>query len=296
MQIGFIGLGNMGGRIAARLLQADHQLVVHDVKETATAPLVERGARVAGSPKEVASLAEVVMLCLPTPTAVAETVCGESGVANGTAVRIVIDLSTSGPTTSRQIAQALDQRGVALLDAPVSGGTRGAEQGTLSVMTAGKEEALAQVRPLLETFGKHIFHLGVEPGLGQTMKLVNNTLTAASVLASFEGLVLGAKAGLDPQQMLDVINVSSGRSFATLEKIPQCVLHRNFPLRFTTDLLLKDVTLCLDEAEKLGVPMWVSSAVRQYLSFAVGRGDGPKDYAHVIKHLESWANVEFGKA
>jgi len=128
------------------------------------------------------------------------------------------------------------------------------------------------------------------------MKIVNNTLCAVSIVASCETLVYGAKAGLDPKTMLDVINVSSGRSFATQEKVPQCILNREFPTRFTTDLLHKDIKLCMEEAEKLGVPMTVSPAARQFLAFAISQGDGPRDYAHIIRHIEGWAGQEFGHA
>jgi 3-hydroxyisobutyrate dehydrogenase len=128
------------------------------------------------------------------------------------------------------------------------------------------------------------------------MKIVNNTLCAVSIVASCETLVYGAKAGLDPQTMLDVINVSSGRSFATQEKIPQCIVNREFPTRFTTDLLHKDIKLCMEEAEKLGVPMTVSPAARQFLAFAISQGDGPRDYANIIRHIEGWAGQEFGQA
>jgi 3-hydroxyisobutyrate dehydrogenase len=142
--------------------------------------------------------------------------------------------------------------------------------------------------------GKNLFYLGAGHGLGQTMKIINNTLCAVGMVASCEALVFGAKAGLDSSTMLDILNVSSGRSFATLEKIPQCILNRDFPMRFTTELIHKDIKLCIEEAEKLGVTMWVSPAARQFLSFAISQGDGPKDYAHTIKHFEKWAGTQFG--
>ena len=169
------------------------------------------------------------------------------------------------------------------------------EKGTLAVMPAGPSYAYEEVEPLLRVLGKNIFYLGADPSLGQTLKIINNTLYATSMVASLEALVYGVKAGLDAKTMLDVINVSSGRSFATLERIPQCVLDRNFPVRFTTELLHKDVKMCIDEAEKLGAPMMVSPAARQFLAFAMTQGDGDKDNVFTIRHFEQWAGVQFGK-
>jgi 3-hydroxyisobutyrate dehydrogenase len=188
----------------------------------------------------------------------------------------------------------LQRRNIVLIGAPVSGGTANAEKGTLAVMAAGPEAAFHAVEPLLRAIGKNIFYLGADPSLGQTLKIINNTLYATSMIASCEALVYGVKAGLDAQTMLDVINASSGRSFATLERIPQCVLDRSFPVRFTTALLHKDVKMCMDEAEKLGVPMHVNPAARQFLAFAISQGDGDKDNVFPIRHIEAWAGAQFG--
>lgn len=291
MKIGFLGLGNMGGRMVTRLLDAGHELIVHDLSAEACDRLVKRGARSACGAAEIAAECELVFLCLPSPAAVTQVV---GQLVGGGKVGTVVDFSTSGPSNARDNAAALAAKGIDFLDAPVSGGTTGAEKGALSIMTSGKTATLERVRPYLDVLGSKIFHMGEEPGLGQAMKVVNNMLCAAATLASFEGLVLGVKLGLDPRYMLEVLNASSGRSFATQEKIPQCILDRSFPMRFTTELMLKDVALCVDEGEKLGIPMWMGSTARQYLAFAVAQGDGPKDYAHVIEHLENWAGVEFG--
>ncbi|HEY9279163.1 MAG TPA: NAD(P)-dependent oxidoreductase, partial [Eoetvoesiella sp.] len=215
-------------------------------------------------------------------------------IIDGTAVRIVVDLSTTGPTIATEVADQLQARNIAFLGSPVSGGTVAAEHGTLAVMPAGPEAAFKEVESILRVIGKNIFYLGPDPSLGQTMKIINNTLYAVSMIASCEALVFGVKAGLDAKAMLDVINASSGRSFATLERIPQCVLHRDFPLRFTTELLHKDVKLCIEEAERLGAPMMVSPAARQFLAFAITQGDGDKDNVFPIRHFEQWAGVQFG--
>jgi 3-hydroxyisobutyrate dehydrogenase len=217
-------------------------------------------------------------------------------VAQGSAVRIVVDLSTTGPSVTKEIETLLKARNISMIGAPVSGGTVAAEKGTLAVMPAGPEDTYKEIEPLLRVIGKNIFYLGADPSLGQTMKIINNTLYATSMVASCEALVYGVKAGLDSKTMLDVLNVSSGRSFATLERIPQCVLDRSFPVRFTTELLHKDIKMCIDEAEKLGVPMLVSPAARQFLAFAITQGDGQQDNVYPIRHFEQWAGVQFGEA
>src|SRR5690606_8400391 len=285
MKIGLIGVGNIGRHFGNRLLAAGHELIVHDRSAEAQQRLVRQGALGADSARDLASRAEIVLLCLPVPRAVVEVA---AEVAEGSRVRLVIDLSTTGPSAAREAEALLSARRIALLGAAVSGGTVAAERGTLAVMPSGPESAYREVEALLHVLGKNVFYLGADPTLGQTMKIINNTLYAASLVAASEALVYGVKAGLDPQTMLDVLNVSSGRSFATQERIPQCVLDRGFPLRFTTELLHKDVKLCIDEAEKLGVPMQVGPAARQFLAFAITQGDGAKDNACVIQHIEKW--------
>jgi 3-hydroxyisobutyrate dehydrogenase len=293
MKIGLIGLGNMGYHFGCRFLAAGYALTVYDNNPAALAKLEEKGAQLASSPRAVADEVEVVLLCLPTPTVVQEVVNGDDGVLKGHTVKVIVDLSTTGPSMTDELAQTATLLQVKWIGSPVSGGTTGAQNGTLTLMASGEETTFTEVKPLLSVLGQNIFYLGAAPGLGQTMKLVNNTLCAVSIVASCETLVYGAKAGLDPTTMLEVLNVSSGRSFATQEKIPQCILNRDFPMRFSTDLLHKDIKLCMQEAEKLGVPMTVSPAARQFLAFAISQGDGPKDYAHVIKHIEAWAGHEF---
>ncbi len=294
MQIGFIGLGTMGQRMARRLLDHGQRLAVYDTNPASVAALTAQGATAAASPAELASRADLVLCSLPSPAVVEAVLTGPGGVIEGTAARIVVDLSTTGAAATRAIAAKLAAAGKTLLDAPVSGGPSGAAAGTLSMMISGDEAAYAEADPVLRIIGKTHFYLGAQSGLGQTMKLVNNMLTATSTIAAYEALVFGAKAGLDAKTMLDVLNVSSGRSFGTEVKIKECILDRSFPMRFTTEMLHKDVRLGLAEAEALGVPMSVIPAVRQFLAFAISQGDGPKDYAEVIKHIEGWAGVQFG--
>jgi 3-hydroxyisobutyrate dehydrogenase-like beta-hydroxyacid dehydrogenase len=292
--LGFIGLGRMGGPMAGRLLDAGFALAVYDVEEAAMAPLLARGARGAGSPEQVASIAEIVLASLPTPWVVRDVALGPRGVVAGSKVKAFIDLSTTGPRVATDIAQGLAAKGIVAIDAPVSGGVTGAREGTLAVMTSGPPDWLARLQPMLRVFGK-VFLVGSRPGMGQTMKLANNLLSAAALAVTSEAMVMGVKAGLDPEVMLDVINAGSGRNSATQDKFPRSVLPRTFDFGFTHELLHKDIKLCLEEAEALGVPMWVGNAVCQLLALAkVTQGKGA-DITTIVKCVEQWAGVEVKK-
>jgi len=293
IKIGLIGVGNIGQHFANRLIAAGYELFIYDANAEALIRLQKNGAIALGSAKEVADTVETVLLCLPIPKIVIDVA---TEVAQGSQIKVLLDLSTTGPTATKEVYSIMQRNGITMVGAPVSGGTVAAENGTLAIMASGLEKTFKQVEIILKVLGKNIFYLGEDPSLGQTMKIINNTLYATSMIASCEALVYGVKAGLDSKTMLDVLNVSSGRSFATLERIPQCVLDRSFPLRFTTELLHKDVKMCMDEAEKLGVPMLVNPAARQFLAFSISQGDGPKDNVVPIRHIEQWANVQFGEA
>ena len=293
MKLGLIGVGNIGQHFAARILAAGQDLVVFDLNRDAIQRCQDQGADTADSVVDLASRVERVLLCLPMPAAVKSVV---SQVMDGTSMHSLIDLSTTGPSVTKEIADMLSPKGISFVSAPVSGGTVAAKNGTLAVMAAGNQATFEAIEPILKMIGKNIFYLGADPTMGQTMKIINNTLYATSMLASCEALVYGVKAGLDPQTMLDVVNVSSGRSFATMERIPASALDRSFPVRFTTELLHKDIKMCLEEAEKIGAPMMVNQAARQFLAFLLTQGYGGKDNIASIQQFEQWAGVEFGKA
>ena len=291
MHIGFIGLGRMGGHMAGRLLDAGHTLTVFDVSDHAVRSLTGRGAASAESPRAVADAAEVVFASLPSPAIVQETALGPDGVVRGARIKTFVDLSTTGPRVSGLVAKALAQKKIQSLDAPVSGGVKGARDGTLAVMVGGPESAFDALRPVLSVFGK-LFFMGETPGSGQTMKLVNNLLAACSIAVTSEGMAMGEKAGLDPRLMIDVLNVSTGRSSATQDKWPRSVLPRTFDYGFATGLCFKDVRLCLEEAEAMGVPMVVGSAVRQYVSITNQLFGADSDFTCMAKVVEGWAGVE----
>ncbi len=290
-RIGFIGVGMMGGRMAARLLDAGFELVVYDTSEDALAPLLARGAQRAASPAAVASSVETVLASLPTPAVVRAVALGENGVAAGSRVKTFVDLSTTGPRVAIEVAKGLAAKGIAGVDAPVSGGPTGAQNGTLAVMVSCASGVFAQLEPILRVLGK-TFLVGERPGMGQTMKLANNLLSATALAITSEALVMGVKAGLDPRVMLDVINAGSGRNSATQDKFPRTVLPRSFDFGFPNGLLYKDVKLCLDEGEALGVPMLVGNAVGQLLAVAKVRQGANADISTIVRCVEEWAGVE----
>jgi 3-hydroxyisobutyrate dehydrogenase-like beta-hydroxyacid dehydrogenase len=289
--IGFIGLGRMGSHMSSRLIAAGHRLVAFDVDAAALQRAVDKGAAPAKSAAEVASTADIVFASLPTPDIVERVALSEQGVIAGSRARMFVDLSTSGPRTAITVADALGMKGVIAVDAPVSGGPGGAEKGTLAIMVAASRSAVDELRPFLEVLGK-VFWVGEQPGMGQTMKLVNNLLSATAVTITSEAMVMGVKAGLDPAVMLDVINAGSGRNTATADKFPRCVLPRRFDFGFSTDLLYKDVKLCLEEGERLGVPMMVGNAVRQLMAIAKAREEPGSDITRIVCAVEDWAGVE----
>jgi 3-hydroxyisobutyrate dehydrogenase len=291
-KIGFVGLGQMGSRMAARLVESGFQVIAFDVDETALAALQQRGAVRAASALDVANQAAVILCSLPRPEIVEKVVLGEGGLIEGSAVEIVVDLSTTGPTKLIEVAAGLAAKGIVLVDAPVSGGVGGAEAGTLTLMVSGSPDARERVAPYLRALGGNIFIIGDEPGLGQKMKLVNNMLCAANAVVAFEALVIGVKGGLDADKMLEVINTSSGRSFITTDKIPQCVLPRTFPPRFATELLFKDLKLGVDEARAIDAPLRMMTEACNFIEEAMGECDSKADYASLIKYFERRAGVE----
>jgi len=290
--LGFVGVGRMGGPMAARLLDAGYRLCVYDVSAEAAAPLVARGAQLAASPAEVASAADIVLVSLPTPDVVRQVALGgNGGIINGSRVRLMIDLSTTGPGVAGEVAAQLAERRIGWVDAPVSGGVTGAKAGTLAVMVSCPKPALQEVEPILKVFGR-LFHTGEKPGLAQSAKLANNLLAATALAATSEVMAMGVKAGLDARVLIDIINASSGRNSATQDKFPRAVLPGTFDFGFATGLSYKDVRLCVEEAEALGVPMVVGGAVREMLAITKARFGADSDFTFIAKVLEEWAGVE----
>jgi 3-hydroxyisobutyrate dehydrogenase len=245
--VGVVGLGNMGGRIARRLVDGGEDVVGFDLDAARAA---DAGARAAASLSEVASAADVVLLSLPDSPAIEAVIDAlEDDLREG---QVVVDLSTAAPASTIAIHERLAARGVAYLDAGISGGAAGAEAGTLTIMAGGEAEALDAVRPVLAHFAATVHHMGAS-GSGHVAKLINNFLNAVSLAATAEAMVAGRKAGLDLRQLLEVINASSGVNFATLNRFPRIVEGDYLEGGLTSDLMAKDVMLYLDLARELGV-------------------------------------------
>jgi 3-hydroxyisobutyrate dehydrogenase-like beta-hydroxyacid dehydrogenase len=292
LTLGFIGLGRMGAPMASRLVEAGYTVTVYDTAAAAVNAQMAKGAMAARSPLEVADQAEIVFASLPTPEIVEKVALGPNGVSSGKRVRVFVDLSTTGPRMSGKVAAGLADGGrITMLDSPVSGGVAGATKGTLTLMVAGAKVAFDELEPVLKNFGKLVY-CGVQPGLAQTLKLCNNLMSVASLAVACEALVLGTKAGLDPKLMMDVINISSGRSGASQDKVPKHILPRTFDFGFSTGLSYKDTRLCVEEAEALGVPMIMGNAARLVLTMTKAAFGPDADFTNMIRLFEGWAGVE----
>jgi 3-hydroxyisobutyrate dehydrogenase-like beta-hydroxyacid dehydrogenase len=290
-ELGFVGVGNMGLPMARRLLEAGFKLTIFDVRREPVQRLVQLGATAAASAKEVADRTETVLVSLPTPAIVRQVVLGADGAAQGSKVKRIVDLSTTGPTVSTAIGKELAAKSIVHLDSPVSGGVGGAKKGTLAVMVSGPKADYESLKPALDVIGK-VFFIGDRPGLGQTMKLCNNLMSAAAMAITAEAVVMGIKAGLDPEVMVQVINAGSGANTAIRDKVPRSVLPRTFDYGFSNALMYKDVKLCLEEAEALGVQMFVGGAVRSMWELTNSQLGGDKDLTTIFQLVERWAGVE----
>ena len=292
MKVGFIGLGHMGNPMARNLIAGGQELVVHDIDPAAAANLIELGATWADSPREVASQCGVVFTSLPGPRQVDEVALAADGLHAGAAAGMVhVDLSSNSISAVRRLAALAAQRGIGFLDAPVSGGTRGAEAATLAVMVGGDTATFEQVKPLFDLIGKNVFHLG-DVGNGTMLKLTNNILALGATVLLQECLVLGTKAGLDAQTMHKVWSASSGAGQAAA--VPR-VLARQFDNPFfSLELSAKDIGLCLEAARDLQVPMGVGSAIDQVFRRSLVKGYGNKSWFATLLTIEQEAGVDVG--
>jgi 3-hydroxyisobutyrate dehydrogenase-like beta-hydroxyacid dehydrogenase len=294
-RVGMIGTGRMGGPMAERLLKAGQRLVIFDTNDAVVQPLVALGATSARSALDVANQAETVFASLPTPDIVRQAIIRPGGALEGSRMRCFVDLSSSGAIAAAEVASALAARGIRALDAPVSGGVAGARSGKLTVMASGPRDLYDKVQPLLAQFGRVLF-VGEKPGLAQTLKLLNNLMSATAIAITSEAMAMGVKAGLDPTVMLDVLNTSSGRNSATQDKFPKHVLTRGFDFGFSAGLSFKDVRLCLEEAEALGVPMMLGGVVRQMLSITCNTYGFDTDCTSIARIVEGWSGCEIASA
>ena len=294
--LAFIGTGAMGAPMAACLLKAGFPLTVHNRTPAKAKALVDAGARWADSPAEAAAAADVVLTCLSNNEATEEVLLGRNGILKPKRVSCVIDFSTSGPETAAEIGRVLGGKDVGFVDAPVTGGTPRAATGTLTVIVSGRPEAIAAARPMLEAVGQSIFVAGPEPGQAQTVKVINNMLNYLALAATSEAMVLGVKAGLDPQLVLDVLNTGTGKNSATEVKFPKAVLPRTFAYGSTNYTVGKDLHLFLEAAERLQVKAPIATHLAD-LWQGWTDGHAKEDLTTIVRLYESAAGVEVrGKA
>jgi 3-hydroxyisobutyrate dehydrogenase-like beta-hydroxyacid dehydrogenase len=290
-QIGFVGVGVMGRPMARRLIEAGHSLIVYDRDEQAVAELAALGAHAAKSVREVADKARIVFTSLPTPAVFRQVALGDGGLIEGSGLKILVDLSTVGSRTEKEVADGLLEKGIATVDAPVSGGAAGAKKGTLAIMVAGNPAAVDEVRGLFEVLGK-VFIVGEEPGQGQLLKLLNNMLSSTAFAITSEAFVAGMRGGLDPEVMMSVINAGSGKNGATLDKFPKQVLPGTFDFGFPIGSVCKDIGLAVEECQALGVPMWVGNVARQVWNYAAMQDGTKRDMTELVKYMERWSSNE----
>ncbi|MDD5338478.1 MAG: NAD(P)-dependent oxidoreductase [Dehalococcoidales bacterium] len=291
MKIGFIGVGQMGRHMARNVMEAGYDLTIYDAVKEAAAPLLEKGAKWADTPKDMAQQCNVILSSLPTPQIVEEVVYGENGLLKGWKEGdIYVDMSTNSPSLMRKIAEDAAKKGVTVLDGPVSGGVRGAEAGSLTIMVGGNANALEKVNKALMAMGQKVVRVG-DVGCGNAAKLVNNLISLAINSISAEGFVLGVKAGIDPQVLLDIISTSTGENWCA-KQYPKTTFVGNFEPGFKISLAYKDIGLALGLGEEYGVPLPVGDAVKKDLEDTIAAGYVDKGVDAVILPLEKAAGVE----
>jgi 3-hydroxyisobutyrate dehydrogenase len=289
--LGFVGLGNIGSRVAPHLLKAGYEVAVFDLNKEAVAALVGQGARAADSPADAAKGASVVFLSLPTPGIVRSVLTAEDGVFAGAGEgTVIVDHSTIDPETAKDLAAAAAELGLAYLDAPVSGGVQGAEAGTLSVIIGGEAAAAEKVRPVVEHYAGNVFHVGPS-GSGQVIKLANNIITAVNIAALGEGLSATVNAGVDLDTAVAVLSKSSANSHVLSSYFPRTLFTEERPTGFALDFMLKDIKLFLASASKTSVPTPVSNVVGDLYRIGHRDGRGGKDFTSVVEFYEDFSGI-----
>jgi 2-hydroxy-3-oxopropionate reductase len=295
VEAGYLGVGNMGQPMAHKLLDAGHGLTIYDISEAAMQPLLDRQARRATSPKDLADRCEIVFVSLPTLAAFRAVAFGPDGFAGGKAMKLLVNTCTIGVAFVKEIEQAMAAQGVTVVDCPISGGPPGARAGTLSVMVSGDPVAVERVRPMISLWGRTLTVAGDKPGAAQVLKLTNNILSAVALAATAEAFVMGAKGGLDPEVMVTAISAGSGRNSAVQSKFPEAVLTRSFDYGAEMHILMKDIDLAIAQGEELGVPMWVCQAARLVFKHAMHQGAANEDLTAIVKYVERGAGFEIPK-
>ncbi|MBZ5790626.1 NAD(P)-dependent oxidoreductase [Burkholderia contaminans] len=279
--IGFLGLGQMGGPMAERLLGQSFRLHVYDPSPAALQPFVEGGAVIHDSPREVADAASIVFACLPNRDVSLAVGLGPDGVVHGSAIRVYAEMSTIGQDMIERIGAGLAEKGIDIVDAPISGGAPAARAGTLAMLAAGAPALVDQVMPLLALIGKDVFVMGEHAGMAQIMKIVNNIIMATNLVVCSEGLAMGAKAGLDPDMMMRLLDAGTAQSFAGSKMLSRAVSGR-FDYGAALAIIEKDMSLGFDEARLLSIATPTIERARDVWHAAFAAGHGAEDFTSIL--------------
>lgn len=288
--VGFLGLGKMGGAMAERLLGADFRLHVFDPHDPAMYRFIQSGAVAHNSPMSVANSASIVFACLPNQEVSRQAAFGPDGVVHGSEIRIYAEMSTIGKDAIEQIASTLIEKGIETVDAPITGGLPGARAGTLAMLVSGSPSSIETIDPLLRVIGKDVYCMGDHPGMAQVMKLINNLVMASNVIVASEGLVFGAKARLDADMMMKVLNAGTGASFAS-SAILKNAISGLFNFGAALSIIEKDLNVGLSEASLVGVEMPVIDKARTIWHAAYEAGRGADDFTTILQAVEEKSGI-----
>jgi 3-hydroxyisobutyrate dehydrogenase len=281
----------MGGPMASNVMKAGHDLIIHNRKRNKEEQLSALGAKRAASPREAAVNAEVIIISLSDTPDVEEVVLGDNGILHGARPgTVVVDMSTISPEGTRRIGQILGTKGIKMIDAPVSGGSEGAKQGTLSIMVGGESEDLERVMPVLECMGTRITHVG-PIGAGQLTKAINQIVIAGVYLSVAEGMALGLKAGLDMEKVLEAISEGAAGSWVLTNR-SRNMINNSYPLGFRVKLHQKDLGIALETAKRLGVTLPVAAMMDQIETGIVARGYGDEDVSAVARSIREQSGID----
>ncbi len=291
MKVAFIGMGTMGAPMAQNVLKAGHEVVVHNRTREKELPVADVGARRAATPKEAAAGAEIIITCVSDTPDVEAMILGDEGAIHGArAGSLVVDMSTISPTATRQIAAKLFDKGIRMIDAPVSGGSEGAQNGTLAIMVGGETEDVQRAMPVLEAMGKTITHVG-DIGSGQIAKAINQVIIAGTYMGVAEGMVLGMKAGLDMKKVIQAISGGAAGSWVLSNRADNMV-NNVYPLGFRIRLHHKDLRIALEAARDLKITLPIAALVDQIENGLVGRGYGDEDVSAVARTLREMSGID----
>jgi len=291
MNVAFIGLGTMGAPMALNLLKAGHSVTVYNRSAEKAAPLAEQGATAATSASQAAKNAEIIITCVSDSPDVEAVVLGECGIIQGASPgSLVIDMSTISPSVTRDISEALAEKRIRMLDAPVSGGSEGAQQGTLSIMVGGAAEDVERARPVLKAMGSTITHVG-PIGAGQTTKVINQIIVAGTYWSVAEGMALGMKAGLDMEKVVQAVGSGAAGSWGLTNRSGN-MIDNEYPLGFRVRLHQKDLAIALQTARELQLPLPVAAYVEQIENGLMAKGFGDEDVSAIARSVREMGGIE----